>query len=358
LRIERLDLPSKALQPFLRKSIQQVANGGRLSAPIAVDLDPTTFCDLECPGCISESVLNNGRFTRERLLAIADELASIGVKAVVFIGGGEPLMHPATVTAAEILHGRGVQVGLVTNGTLLDRYTARLARCMAWTRVSVDAGTPETYAMFRPSRHTRNMFVRVIANMRELAAVKHGELGYSFLVNVRGHGESNIPEIAIAAEQARNIGCDYFEIKAAMVDSHHIAPLPDGHREQLMIQVAEARKLQRPGFAVELSSSLHRLLAGAELDEPKDYHRCAVAELRTLITPTGAFVCSYHRGNPRMRIGDPLTSSIADLWSTARTDVVDPSRDCRFHCARHPINLRIAEDPGDPAPCDSADPFI
>lgn len=60
---DRLDLVSKLYQPTGWPRILQAAAGEPSSAPLVVDLDPTTFCDLACPECISGKLLNQGRFT-------------------------------------------------------------------------------------------------------------------------------------------------------------------------------------------------------------------------------------------------------------------------------------------------------
>jgi hypothetical protein len=68
-----------------------------------------------------------------------------------------------------------------------------------------------------------------------------------------------------------------------------------------------------------------------------------------------------HRGNPAAKLGDLDDTSFADLWARADTTVVDPRRDCRFHCARHTANVEIAALPGRPGPVeliDDFDPFI
>ena len=86
--IDRLDLTAKLYQPGIYDIVAKVASGGRSKAPVVVDLDPTSFCDLACPECISGKLLNKGRFTRERLGSLAEELVSMGIKAVILIGGG------------------------------------------------------------------------------------------------------------------------------------------------------------------------------------------------------------------------------------------------------------------------------
>ena len=60
-----------------------------------VELDPTSVCDLACPGCINEDVVNKtNSFSNERLIELGKEFIENGIKAVILIGGGEPLAHP------------------------------------------------------------------------------------------------------------------------------------------------------------------------------------------------------------------------------------------------------------------------
>jgi hypothetical protein len=76
--IGRLDLTAKLHQPGIYDVVTKVAQDERSKAPVVVDLDPTSFCDLACPECISGKLLNQGRFTRERLGSLAEELVSMG----------------------------------------------------------------------------------------------------------------------------------------------------------------------------------------------------------------------------------------------------------------------------------------
>ncbi len=56
--IDRLDLAGKLYQPGVYPAVARVAGGNRSESPLVVDLDPTTFCDLACPECISGTLLN------------------------------------------------------------------------------------------------------------------------------------------------------------------------------------------------------------------------------------------------------------------------------------------------------------
>lgn len=227
VRDDRLDLVAKLYQGSLSGAVERVGHGHRLSAPLIVELDPTSFCDLACPECISTGLLNQGRFTQERLTSLADELVDAGVRGVILIGGGEPLLHPAIASVITTLADGGLQIGITTNGTQIGRHLDVVARCATWTRVSVDAATADLYAAFRPSRNGRNAFSAVIQNLRLLAEVKLGVLGFSFLLMSRRDAggtiiESNFDEVYAAAVLAQQIGCDYFELKPEYDMGHYL----------------------------------------------------------------------------------------------------------------------------------------
>ncbi|MGP4103998.1 radical SAM protein [Nonomuraea sp. KM90] len=364
--MNRLALTSKLYQDTVWPYAKKVSEGERLPAPLVVDLDPTTFCDLACPECISGKLLNQGRFTPERLRALAGELCAAGTRAVVLIGGGEPLAHPGTRDVITILGRAGLHVGVVTNGTMIDRHLDEIANHVTWLRVSVDAATEDTYGRVRPDRRGRSQFGKVIANMRVLAEKKTGALGYSFLLITRFDDsnrlvESNHAEVLPAAQLAKDIGCDYFELKAMFDNKHRVVPLPDDVLMSVRAQVRQAQKLRDGSFDLEFSSTFTSVADQRPADQEKSYHTCPVAELRTLITPTGVYKCSYHRGNRQALLGDAVERNFIDLWREADQTVIDPSQDCDFHCARHQTNLDIvnmAALPENPHLCKEFDRFI
>jgi hypothetical protein len=57
---------------------------------------------------ISGKLLNKGRFTRERLGPLGEELVGMGVKAVILTAGGEPLAHSGSATLIYTLGRTGI----------------------------------------------------------------------------------------------------------------------------------------------------------------------------------------------------------------------------------------------------------
>lgn len=344
----KLDLASKLFQRSIFPAASRVAEGGRLGSPLVVDLDPTTFCDLACPECISTQVLNKGQFGPKRLIRLAEELCESGVKAVILIGGGEPLIHQSTDRVIKTLYDSGVRVGMVTNGTLIDRHLDTLSHMMSWVRVSVDAATQPTYDLFRPSGRPKSVFPKLVANMRLLASVKRGRLGFSFLLMQRYDASgkliaSNYDEVLEAGHLAKDIGCDYFEVKAMFDETHHIVSQSAASIDRVNGQLNSLRDLETPLFKVLASSTWHGLSSDESKVQTKLYSTCKIAELRTTITPSGVYTCAYHRGNDKARIGDVGVTSFKEMWDNADVSRIDPRIDCTFHCARHKSNLAMED---------------
>ncbi len=348
----QLHLARKLLQESVVERLREVGETGRSSAPWVVELDPTTACNLACPDCISGSLLNQGGFTRERLREITKEIVEAGVRAVILIGGGEPLAHPETRWVIDYLGDHDVHVGVTTNGILINRHLKVLAEKTRWVRISMDAATPETFQYFRPSPTGRSMFGRIVDNMRTLAEVKRGKLGYSFLLlsDVAEDGtvkRSNLHEVYQGALVAKEAGCDYFEVKPSYDMGHFLIKQPERELAEARRQIAAIKELETENFRILAPVNLQHVLDNKPMVEPKDYKRCVVSEMRTLVAPSGAYVCPYFRGCGDKNIGDPNTQSFAEIWHgqqrAAIMDQTDPSRDCRFHCIRHRSNLLMEE---------------
>ena len=341
---KRLSLKEKLYQ---KSVVDRIKNP---NYPYVVELDPTTACDLACPGCISGDLLNKNRFSDERLIELGKELVECGVKAVVLIGGGEPLNHPKIGSLIEFFGKNDVHIGLTTNGTKINKYLYQISEFVNWTRVSIDAATPKTYNYLRPSKSGKDngTFYKVISNMEKLAKRKKGALGYSFLIRTPADGIdiSNINEIFEAAKLAKDIGCDYFEVKPSYDMNHFLVIHDKKLMEKAKEEIQKAKELEDENFKVLESVNLGYTLKCQNISQPKTYTSCPVAELRTLITPSGVYVCPYFRGREDMKLGDLHNMSFKEMWNSERKNYVlkeylNPSIHCKMHCIRHESNLEI-----------------
>jgi MoaA/NifB/PqqE/SkfB family radical SAM enzyme len=377
-----MDLGGKLEQRTVLTYLKAIDWKSTSDAPMVVELDPTSMCNLACPDCISGALLNQDEIPTQRLLSLTNEMIDAGVRAVVLIGGGEPMMHPAIEEVINRFGEAGVKIGITTNGLYLKKHLKVTATHSSWVRVSMDSGTTETFNRIRPSQTGKSMFSSAIRNMEAFAKVKRGKLGYSFMIFNQGsygfkgipirsgaldsvkHITTNVHEIYQAAKLAREIGCDYFELKPMYDVNHYAVIQPAALTKVVEEQVNRAKMLETPDFKVLEASKLRSSLHGESNLEPKEYHRCAISQARTLITSSGVYVCPYFRGNESKRIGDIHQQSFSAMWhGKQRRSVLqhlDPSRDCQMHCIRHESNQTIERwiKGGFPLPCDDFDLFI
>ncbi len=352
-RIKKMNITDKLRQKFVVDKIKETNWNEGTTGPLVVELDTTEVCNLACPGCISEDLVENSTsFSRERLLSLAEELYEIGVKAVILIGGGEPLAHPACGELINYLGDHDIHVGITTNGYFINRYMDSIAKYSFWTRISMDAATAETFNKLRPSKDGKCKFDEIVANMRELAKRKSGKLGFSYLIRTEADGfgiESNIHEIYDAAVLAKDIGCDYFEVKPSYSyvggQNHALVKHDKARMEEAKKEIARLDELVTDNFKITKAINLEDSLNCVDRTQEKSYHFCPMAHLRTLICPSGVYVCPYWRGKNSFRVGNVRENSFPEVWNgELRKQVMeftDPTKVCNFHCLRNESNENV-----------------
>ena len=88
----RFNFLKKLFQVEVRSYLKKFV-AGQLDQPLLIELDPTNRCNYLCPECISVKVKGNLEISPKRLERLIKEFSLAGVKGIIFIGGGEPLLH-------------------------------------------------------------------------------------------------------------------------------------------------------------------------------------------------------------------------------------------------------------------------
>lgn len=113
-------------------------------SPLAVNLKITNECNLKCCHCIADSGQNSNReLTLNEWYKIIDDLKENQV-FLIDITGGEPLIHPNFFDILSYINSKQFKITLSTNGTLINKKTAKILKEMNVSLAKVSLDGPDS----------------------------------------------------------------------------------------------------------------------------------------------------------------------------------------------------------------------
>ncbi len=159
------------------EALKRIENDERI-APIYIRIKPTNYCNHKCYYCsyadsalgLRDSVNKQDQIPWEKMQEIISDMGDMGVKAVTFSGGGEPLVYPYIVQAMRGMLDKGIDLSIITNGQLLKDEKAEILTHAKWVRVSFDSANAETYS--RTRNIPKTAFDETCSNIEHFAGIK------------------------------------------------------------------------------------------------------------------------------------------------------------------------------------------
>lgn len=300
-------------------------------------------CNNNCNFCMHRSYYDaKAMMSFELFTSIANELKELGVKGIIFSGSGEPLTNPLITKFIHWARGTELDIGLVTNGTnwRMEDLIRTVARDVAWTRTSLDAGTSATRKLI----HGVDDFDEVLDSLIFLAGEKEStgsscQIGAQMVVTLE-----NVGEIFTATRKVKATGIDYFQIKPVVF--HPKDEKPQLSREfwgGVMLMAELAKTLETDSFDVFIKYDQFEAMMDPNL-EKHAYEKCR-ATFFPIIEATGkVYHCSQTRGMPEFEIGDLHKNSFKEIWEGERRKNVIASIDvskCQPACRCHWLNKML-----------------
>lgn len=151
----------------------------------------TKTCNLKCIHCYANAEARKyaGELSTEEAKAFIDDLAEFRVPVLLF-SGGEPLAREDVLELAEYAANQGIRATFSTNGTLIDKATARKMKDIGvgYVGISLD-GVGEVNDKFRGKKGAFEDALRGIRNCREIGQ----RVGLRFVIN--RHNYDQLDEI-------------------------------------------------------------------------------------------------------------------------------------------------------------------
>lgn len=335
---------------------------GRLPYPVTVEVDLTNSCNHHCGGCSFSYIVNIKKDSIPFDLAqrIIAELGSLGVKALTFSGGGEPLVYgpERVLTLMEQAVSLGMDVGLITNGSQL-RSTRFLGLCK-WVRVSLDGYDADTFARY----HGRNdkEFAKVCDNFRALclaagkckaAGLPCATVGAGYLSDRQSVERRDFWNMAEFCQQFD--GLDYLQFRPLVINMVDDPTLTGGGwdsftEEDLAATFAAYEEAKHtwatPTYRVLISDGKYRALS--QLGFGKTYNRCLAHFLEAVVAADcRIYICCHGQGTDAFCLGDLRKNTFAEIWHSERArevyESINPIKHCGPACRLHLQNSMLQD---------------
>lgn len=330
---------------------------GRITAPIYVRIKPINRCNHACHWCVYSDGTKRSKDRPEKHLQahmhedmdeksvmpgdkgieLVNDLADIGVKAITFSGGGEPLLHRDISRFMGLALNRGLDLSIITNGQLLTGERAELLTHAKWVRVSMDYTTAGQMAASR--NVAEKAFDDVLANMSSFARRKPSDcdLGINFIVT-----RDNYHGLVDFTRQMKDLGVDNVRFSPVYVDGFRA--YHDPIKEEVEAQLAVAKNFCDDGFSINTTYDLD----SSSKQPVRKYSRCYVMQNNPVVgADLGVYACHNVAYAAHGLIGSIRDRKFSDLWFSAEAkavfDGLNPCKVCTHECANDSKNLLYHE---------------
>lgn len=311
--------------------------------PVYIEISPVGACNHRCTFCGVDYIgYQNVRWETELLKQRLNELSEKGVKSIMFAGEGEPLLHKELDQIIEHCHNVGIDSSITTNLVMLnEKNVYKIFKYASWVKVSINAGTRESYASIH--RTKPEDFDKVLKNL-ELAANTKKEhnlkctLGAQMLLL-----PENKDEALILAKKCKDIGIDYLVIKPY---SQHLfsetRKYEDIDYKPMLDLEKELEELNDENFNVVFRSNTMK-----KLDSGHSYKKCfSTPYFWAHIMANGdMYGCSAYLQQSKFCYGNLKENSLEDVWESDKRiqsityvkEELDISN-CRENCRMDEVN--------------------
>ena len=318
--------------------------------PITMEMDITNICSHRCPLCAGHRLPNS---KGEQLYSVAGsgeqipttrgidyirQMASAGVKSLIFTGGGEPTVHAGLETLIVEAKKQGLDIGLITHGGLLHKKDMEsLVENCTWIRVSIDAATSEEYQKCHGVNERE--WKIVWNNLKELSVISRSSknegatIGAAFLTN-----KENSYEFLQFASLAKEAHVHYVQARPYH-SSVAFNPMP--------VILEAKRKLDTDDFKVLASTQKYNLIRDDGTVEDRTYSYCHISQFASVICANEkVYVCCHHRNLDGFCIGDMRKDSFREIMKRQYRASINSSinvKKCISLCRGDYVNRLVQE---------------
>ncbi|MAH45564.1 hypothetical protein CMI37_07030 [Candidatus Pacearchaeota archaeon] len=300
---------------FHRELLNYVDN--KTIVPITIELHLTNRCNIKCHYCIFNDRDKQLELDGMDAIRIINTLRGIGIKGLIFSGGGEPTIHKDFEQIA-LYAGKYFDIALITNG-LED--VSDYVDHFAWTRFSLDSFDRGIYKQIKGV----DKFEQAEGNIKKAIANKgQGTVGVQMVVT-----SLNYEQIFDMYKYVLDLGADYFQFR----------PLENGkYTDDIWHSVnVEIEKFKAVPFVLTTENKWNEIRGVKKL-----YEGCKGADFIGAISARGDFHICCHHINKAGSYGNIITDGIDKILNNRMKvqEQLDYSK-CPVACRGSNLNLAL-----------------
>jgi len=207
--------------------------------PIHIQLNSTNRCNFDCSFCSCSAREKNVELPIGEVEKVMEKARDFGCEACTSTGGGEPLCYSKLDRLLEILDDLDIEVGLVTNGVLLDRVNGNNSENIAWCRIS--SSDELTTQLGRVGKTTDQWFATIDRVCKESS-----HIGWAFS-HVLTAEKGNPVFIKKLVEFANNHNFTHVRIVSDILNAEQLAEKMEGLKAFLESKAIDASKVNFQG---------------------------------------------------------------------------------------------------------------
>ena len=271
----------------------------------------------------------NDEIPHDKMMEIIEDMKQMGVKAVTFSGGGEPLLYPYIEESMQRILDYGIDLSIITNGSLLSGKKAELLSKAKWVRISVESVNDEEYCSIRGIK--AGSFLRLCENINEFSKIKDDscELGINVVVN-----ECNHAEVYEIAKLMKSLGVNH--VKFSPMITNETKKYHEAFVEQVTDEINRAEQ--------ELSDSNFKIinLYTADFEDSvffeRQYSRCPIKEFICVIGANQkVYYCHDKAYLSDGVVCDIRNKSFREVWFSEEVTSLFKNFNAKAVCRQHCI---------------------
>ena len=320
-------------------------------APGQIDIGLTKFCNVACVYCIgvTQGGMTKGEMIEpSALLRFISDCGRLGVRAIGFIGDGEPTLNPGLHDAVVLAKKLGIDTGMATNGLLLDMDRAHdMLRDMTFIRINLSAGDAKGFQKIHQVK--ADQFDVLLEKIMTLVRIKK-ENNYKCTIGLQMVLiPENFDQVIMLSKLGADLGVEYLQIKQCSDTEYKELGIDPADYKKVENDLREAETFSNKDYLVKVKWNKIDIMGETNIYKGgyRKYDICYGTPFLGQISGNGdVYPCGPFFGKKRFYMGNINKESYYDIvksdryWEVQEDIIknVDVHYDCTVGCRQDYIN--------------------